>query len=216
MEMGRIELPCGADGAPFEERAVPRFTLLIRAAKLIAAAGEFVCVIRDVSENGVSLRGFHPLPEGGPHWLELQSGERHAIAPIWSRGTEAGFAFAGPVDIAALIAEVGHFPKRRLRLGIGFPAELGFIGGRARAEVVNLSQQGARIACDALLALDQPVRLCSDLTPDVEARVRWRADRDYGLVFDDTFSLSQLALFAAAIQCPGLLAPPIRAAAARR
>jgi hypothetical protein len=216
MEQGRIILPHEADPEPCEERVAPRFTLLIRAAKLVAPGGEFICVIRDVSESGISLRGFHMLPGDGPQWLELQSGERNEIEPVWNRGLEAGYRFVNAVEVAALVAEAGRFPKRQLRLNIAFPIELALIGGRFRAEAVNLSQQGARITCDALLAIDQPVRLCSGILPEVRARVRWRRDREYGLVFDDTFSLSQLAIFAAGAQAPELLEAPPSGAALRR
>jgi hypothetical protein len=216
MELSRIELPAEAQAPSCEERDAPRFTLLIRAAKLISSQGEFVCVIRDVSQTGVSLRGFHTLPAGDAQWLELQTGERYAIAPVWARGFEAGFRFVHAVEVSALVAEAGRFPKRRLRLGINFEVELAFLGGRVRAQVVNLSQQGARIECDALLAIDQPLRLCSGPMPEVRARVRWRQGREYGLVFDDTFSLSQLAVFSAGAQCPALLTAPACGAAQRR
>ncbi|MFA9200411.1 MAG: PilZ domain-containing protein [Cypionkella sp.] len=206
MEQGRIGVSPAIDGAPGEERAAPRFTLLIRAAKLIAREGEFVAVIRDVSESGISLRGFHRLPAGAPLALELQTGERHALEMVWERGFEAGFRFTGPVDIVRLIAEAGRYPKRQLRLNLGFAVELALLGRRARASVVNISQQGARIASDELLAIAQPLRIVSDTFPEVRARVRWRKDGEYGVAFDDTFSLAQLAQFACALQAPELIA----------
>lgn len=208
MKLERIEGPSEAEATAREEREAPRFTLLIRSAKLVASQGEFVCVIRDVSHTGVSLRGFHVLPLEGPLWLELQTGERYALLPVWSRGFEAAFRFVHAVDVSALVAEAGRFPRRQLRLNIRFSVELAFLGGRVRATVANLSQQGARIECDALLAIDQPLRLCSGPMPEVRARIRWRRGREYGLVFDDTFSLSQLAVFAAGAQYPALLAAP--------
>jgi hypothetical protein len=216
MEQRRIDVPQEAAPLPCEEREAPRFTLLIRAAKLIARHGEFICVIRDVSETGVSLRGFHVLPVGGEQWLELQTGERLAIEPVWSRGHEAGFRFIEAVEVARLVAEAGRYPKRRLRLNLALDAELASPAGRVRARILNLSQQGARVECDALLAIDQPVRLCSGLLPEVRARVRWRDKREYGLVFDDTFSLNQLAVIAAGAQSPAILAPPACASSLRR
>lgn len=216
MEQGRIELPHEPAGAPCEDRAAPRFTLLIRAAKLIAPSGEFIAVIRDVSENGISLRGFHPLPAGESLTLELQTGERHRIEPVWDRGNEAGYRFLDQVDIVRLIAEAGRFPKRQLRLNITFPVELAFLGRRVAAEVVNVSQQGARIECGELLAIDQPLRIVSEILPEVRARVRWRKGDVHGLVFDDTFSLNQLALFAAGAQDPRLVEAPRCAALLRR
>jgi hypothetical protein len=216
MKLERICMPDETAPPPSEERDAPRFTLLIRAAKLVAPEGELVCVIRDVSETGVSLRGFHVLPATGELRLELRTGERIALEPVWSRGFEAGFRFLDTVEVGALVAEAGRFPKRQLRLNMAFDVELAFLGGRVRARVLNLSQQGARIACDSLLAIEQPLRLCSGPLPEVRARVRWRRNREYGLAFDDTFSLSQLALFAAASQCPALLADSATTAAMRR
>ena len=216
MEQSRIVVPQGAASEPCEERAAPRFTLLIRAAKLVAPAGEFVCVIRDVSESGISLRGFHALPCGNRLELELQTGERHRVESVWQRGNEAGFRFLDPVDIDRLVAEAGRYPKRQLRLNLAFSAELLFLGRRVAAEVVNMSQQGARIACTELLAIDQPLRMTAPALGEVRARVRWRRDGECGVVFDDTFSLAQLAAFAARLQDPGLLQPADCAAASRR
>jgi hypothetical protein len=216
MEQGRIELPREAAGELCEDRAAPRFTLLIRAAKLIAPAGQFVVVIRDVSEKGISLRGFHALPGEAPLALELRTGERHRLEKIWERGGEAGFQFVDPVDIVRLIAEAGRFPKRQLRLDIEFPVEVVLLGRRVPGEVVNISQQGARINCSERLAIAQPLRIMSDIFPEVRARVRWRKDGQYGVAFDDTFGLGQLAEFACAAQSPELLAEQVRAAGRHR
>lgn len=220
MEHGRIEVPLAAEVGTCEERAAPRFTLLIRAAKLIAPQGEFLCVIRDVSETGISLRGFHAMPAAGPLALELQTGERFGIEQVWSRGTEAGYRFLDAVEIDRLVADAGAFPKRKLRLAIAFPVRLGFLGREVDAEVINISQQGAMIRSATRLALAQPLRVISDILPEVRARVRWRRDAsgggEYGLVFDDTFSLGQLALFAAGAQAPELLVETSEGAAQRR
>lgn len=216
MDERPIEVPRQADGNPCEGRAAPRYTLLIRAAKLISPQGEFICVIRDVSETGISLRGFHELPSQEPFTLELQTGEHLALQPVWARGNEAGFRFPAPIDVGRLVAEVGQFPKRKIRLGIPFPAELVVLGQKVPAQIVNLSQQGAKVRSIARLALAQPLRVVSRFMPEVRARVRWRRDAaegaEYGLVFDDTFSLSQIALFAAAVQAPQLAGIPAQAA----
>lgn len=216
MQQGRIELPDEAVATAGEDRTAPRFTLLIRVAKLVSERGEFIVVIRDVSDSGISLRGFHPLPAEGPLTLELQTGERHAIEPVWGRGNEAGFRFTGDVDIIRLIAEAGRYPKRQLRLEIGFEVELALLGRRIPATVCNISQQGARIACTERLAIAQPLRIVSDFLPEVRAKVRWRKDATYGLAFDDTFSLNELAVFAAGAQDPALLAEAHCGAALRR
>lgn len=215
MEEGPTVRPTAA-ATPCEERVAPRFTLLIRAAKLIDPHGEFICVIRDVSATGVSLRGFHALPDREAQELELQTGERYAIDRVWHRGAEAGYSFRDAVEVADLIAESGPFPKRQLRLELSASVRISTGGLAMEADLTNLSQQGARIECDWLFALDQPLRLSSPLVPELVARVRWREGRTYGVVFDDTFNLRELAILAARLQNPALLADPLCASAQRR
>ena len=42
-------------------------------------------------------------------------------------------------------------------------------------------------------------------TGEVRAKVRWRRERQYGVVFDDTFTLGEFARLAALLQAPALL-----------
>ena len=76
-----------------EQRGAPRYTSLIRAAKLVCGQGEFVCVIRDVSATGVSLRTFHRLPTDEAIALELQNGESYELELVRSEGFEASYRF---------------------------------------------------------------------------------------------------------------------------
>ncbi|MEE4154894.1 MAG: PilZ domain-containing protein [Erythrobacter sp.] len=198
-----------ADAAAIEPRKAPRFTLLIRAAKLVTPQGEFVCVIRDVSETGVSIRLFHDLPGGEPVELHLPAGNAYELRNVWLKGREAGFEFVETVDVARFINEAGAFPKRGLRLGLCFPVRIASLTQSCEGFVENLSQQGARISCDALFAIDQNLRIeCTDPEigfGEVRAKVRWRRDKEYGVVFDDTTSLSDFARLAARLQCPDVL-----------
>lgn len=192
-----------------EQRAAPRFTLLIRAAKLICELGEFVCVIRDVSESGVSVRLFHPLPPGEHFNLQMPAGAVYPITLVWDRGTEAGFRFDAPVPVELLVHEASIYPKRGLRLGVSFPVTVTTLTQRCNAMVGNLSQQGALLECEALFAIDQNLRIESadkaQGFKETRAKVRWRRGTRYGLVFDDTFTLGDFAKLAARLQAPELL-----------
>jgi hypothetical protein len=191
-------------------RAAPRFTLLIRAAKLVCSKGEFVCVIRDVSETGMSVRLFHRLPSGGPYELHMPGGAIYEMRDVWERDNEAGFEFTRPIDVARLISEAGQYPKRGLRLDLVFPITIRTLTQQCEGVIENVSQQGARFECDGLFAIDQSIRIeGSGITGafrrEVRAKVRWRRDRHYGVVFDDTFTLGDFARLAAQLQEPGLL-----------
>lgn len=196
-------------GPGAEQRAAPRVTLLIRAAKLVSGQGEFVCVIRDVSETGISVRLFHALPGCQDFALHMPAGAIYEISRVWERGNEAGFTFGQPVAVEKLVNESSDYPKRGLRLGLCFPVTVHMLAGSFEAVVENLSQQGARLSCDRLLAIDQTVRLAlpdgSAKPREVRAKVRWRRDKHYGVVFDDTFTLGEFARLAALLQAPALL-----------
>lgn len=189
-----------------EQRAAARYISLIRAAKLVAEAGEFVCVVRDVSQTGVKVKTFHPMPDDGqPVALELQNGERFSLRPVRQGEGEASYAFARPVAVERLIREHWSHPKRPFRVNVDFAARLAASCGSHDAKVVNLSQQGARVITDARLAVYQLVRITAPGLPEIRAKVRWHRGGEYGLVFEDTFALPQFARLAALIQAPALL-----------
>ena len=199
----------GADSEPVsdptDQRAAPRYTSLIRSAKLVCSQGEFLCVIRDVSSTGISLRTFHALPSERVIALELQNAETYEIKEVRRNGLEASYQFDRPVTVERLIHETWNFPKRQLRLNIAIPLELSSLTDSGTAETINLSQQGARVACDAGFAIDQTIRVTGPSFPETRAKVRWRKDGHYGLVFENTFSLREFSLMSAAVQCPALL-----------
>ena len=186
-------------------RRTPRMALLMRMAKLVSAQGEFVCVVRDVSLQGISIRMFHALPSCDLFTLELQTGNCYDIRKVWVRDRDAGFEFAQAVDLQKIIQETGTYPKRAMRLAICLPITFATRQARRSGTILNLSQQGARIESDALLAIDETICLEGHDLGDVHAKVRWRKGREYGLVFDDTFSLQDFARLAARLQAPGLL-----------
>lgn len=191
--------------ADADQRAAPRFTSLIRAAKLICGQGEFVCVVRDVSGAGVRVRCFHTVPSGDAMALQLQNGDIFEIHRVRGEGNEASFQFAIEVPKEKLVQEHSLFPRRPLRLNLAIPLSLRLASGQVPATTENLSQQGCRIEAAAPLALGQSAIIESQYLPGIRAKVRWRGDGSYGLVFDDTFTLSDFAVLAARLQCPALV-----------
>lgn len=187
-------------------RAAPRFVSLIRAAKLVTPDGEFVCVVRDVSQTGIKVKTFHPLPPGRVQMaLELQNGERFELRLVRAGEGEASFVFTHGVAIERLIREHWSHPRRQFRLSLRLPVRLHAGGAEWEAEIGNISQQGARLTADARFARDQMLRIVAPDFPETHAKVRWRRGDAYGVVFEETFSLSGIARLAAQIQCPELL-----------
>ena len=188
-----------ADTAGSELRGSERFALLIRPAKIICGRFEYPCVMRDVSESGVSVRLFHPLGEHQDWAIEMLSGERLAIEPVWTEGLAAGFRFAKAVDLDQILVNAGPYPNRPVRLAMNVPAIIEHAGGKSHVTLLNISQQGARLKATDYLALGQMVVLQSDCLPRIHAKVRWRKDEQYGVVFEETFKLAELSALAVRI-----------------
>lgn len=188
-------------GRNFEElRDAPRFSLLIRSAKLVCESGEYLCVVRDISATGARLRLFHEPPPERHVFLELANGDRHVMEMVWAADGHAGFRIAQPIDVNAFLVEPSPYPKRPIRLRLQRPAVLTVAGVSHPATLVDLSQKGARIAADCHLAVSQQVTLDIAGVGAIPAKVRWRGQGGYGLVLEQTFRLDELASFAFDLQ----------------
>jgi PilZ domain-containing protein len=181
-------------------REAPRFSLLIRSAKLVCESGEYLCVVRDISATGARLRLFHEPPPERHVFLELSNGDRHVMERMWVADGHAGFRIAQPIDVNAFLVEPSPFPKRPIRLRIQRAAVLTVGGVRHSATLIDLSQKGARISADCHLAVSQQITLDIPGIGAIPAKVRWRGKDGYGLVLEHTFRLDELASFAFDIQ----------------
>lgn len=178
---------------PAEQREGPRINLLIRPAKLVTPAGEFLCVMRDVSAGGCKVHLFHALPDAPAMVLELGNGDRYDVEPVWVRGDKAGLRFVDIVPVEYLLNEEGVFRKRPVRIRVCVPALV--VAGRDACPVTlrDISQQGARAEGDAAVVVDQRVRLEIRGIPNVVAKVRWKRAGALGFVFEETYRLDELA-----------------------
>ncbi len=183
-----------------DQRGTPRFVLLIRAAKLVTSGGEYLCIVRDVSETGLKVRTFCPLPRDAQMVLELPNGDTYSVRKIWENCDNAGFRFTGDVDLVTLLGDNTDRKKRPVRLKLALPATLHTLHGARDVLFRDISQQGGCIECFTRLAVDEQVRLESPQLPPIICKVRWRREHLYGLVFDQTFQFDQLARLMASAQ----------------
>lgn len=177
-----------------EKRVQPRFALLLRSAKLVGPRGEFLCIVRDVSESGAKLRLFHPVVDNDNLSLEIATGERFTVEKVWEREGEAGVRFVDTIDVMRFVSEGGPFPKRPVRMRMNHAATLHYAGNSTAATICDLSRQGAKIESSERLAIGQTLRIEGDRLPEFEATVCWRRHPAYGLVFRQLMSMEELAL----------------------
>ena len=185
------------------QRGTERFRLLLRVAKLRTANGEFLCVLRDISDQGLKVRIFHEIPMDELCELELGGGAVFRVRRVWQHSGHAGFRFTdSPILIDRLIEDAGPFPKRHIRLRLNRPVPiLLFADGLTNpAQLYDISQHGAALMLERRLAIGQLVRIEAAHLPLLDARVRWRRGKLHGLVFQEGFRLDALAELAGRIQ----------------
>lgn len=185
---------------PVDGRGAKRSSLMLRAAKLLGENGEYVCLIRDVSETGTKLRLFHAPPPETHLFLELANGDRHAMERVWHRDDHAGFRFSCSIDVERFIREEAGFPRRPLRLRLHHAARVTIEGAEGDVQLVDMSQHGACMAAGRRLAIGQKLRLDVEGIPARVGFVRWRRDDRHGLVFQQAFRLDELARYALGLQ----------------
>lgn len=190
-------------GAPpgLEHRSAPRYALLIRTAKIVADGREFLCIIRDASATGLKIRLFSELPHAQELVVELVTGDRYPVDLVWQADDYAGLRFKQEIDIERLLDESkGTYPKRQVRVQIAIGGVLHSGGEAVPVSFRNLSQQGACIDSEKWLLMNELVRIETGVTPPLYAKVRWRSHPRYGLIFEHTFRLEELARISAPLQ----------------
>lgn len=177
-----------------ELRVAPRFTLLVRTAKLVADGREYLCVLRDVSATGCKVRLFHPVPVHTVLALETANGENFPMELMWERDDHAGFRFFEEVDVNRLIDDNrGQYPKRQIRMKVEREAVVHANNQTYPVHLRDISQQGACVEMPERLMMRQSLKLEVPGFPIIYAKVCWRQMPRHGLVFEKGFLLEEMA-----------------------
>jgi hypothetical protein len=108
-----------------------------------------------------------------------------------------GLRFRDRVNVHRLIEMPAPFNRRPIRVRLSVAGAIGLGEDAAPCTIRDLSQHGAKVACERGFALDQRVCLAASGMPKVAGKVRWRKDNHVGLAFETTFQLGELALIVA-------------------
>lgn len=181
------------ENAANDRRSQPRLALLLRSGKLVGPRGEFLCIVRDLSESGARLRLFHPLVDETDLSLEIVNRQRFIVEKVWEDADEAGFRFVDDINLRGFLSGTGPFPKRPLRIHLHHLATLKYAGRVTAAVIHDLSREGVRIQTSEHLAISQNIRIESEHLPIFEATVRWRRHPFYGLSLHHVMTLEDLA-----------------------
>lgn len=179
---------------------------MLRTAKVVCETGEYLCLIRELSQIGLSLKFLHEAPGDHRLILQLTNGLTYPIERVWTGRQQAGYRFASEIDPAEFVSEATPHEVRPVRLSLSAPAII--TDGRVVTNVTlkDLSREGAQFESDAAHPVGTLVSFEVFGLPQRLGEVRWKNDELYGMRFQHPLTLQQLADAALDLQ-PLVVAP---------
>ncbi|MEM7689804.1 MAG: PilZ domain-containing protein [Pseudomonadota bacterium] len=178
---------------------------MLRSAKVVCQSGEYICLVRDVSDTGVLLSYLHDVPTEPRIILSLGNGQTYPIQRIWSGDTQAGYRFAGSMSLEEFLHEKTPFTLRPVRLTIAASARVIDGSEKHDARLRDMSTHGASFDCGlatkAVAATPIPtgrrVTFQAHSMRPHGGQIVWheRSEKGwrYGLQFESPLTLRQLA-----------------------
>lgn len=196
-----MALPMNEDAArwpPIERRSGPRQHLVYRVAKLVGENREILCLMRNISRRGISVRIFSAVDLPGRLALELAGGRAEPIIKVWQRGDICAFRFCRDIAIGEFLNPPVPFPvKRGLRLAVRQAVTVKAGEAVLSAILSDISVQGAQIAVAWGLVQGEEVELTIPGLARRKAVVRWVKPGSAGLNFRSPVGYAQLAEWSA-------------------
>jgi len=180
-----------------ERRRHERKLALLRVAVLHAGGVSDICVVRNVSSNGLSARIYRKLTTDEPVEIEFRSGELLAGTVVWEHERDVGIVFPDPIDVVAVLSSscVSEVTKRRAlpRIGIECSGRLSTGLESVVATLRDISQGGASLALEKPMTGLSNVQLFLPDLPPIAGAVRWTSGQNVGVSFNGCIAFEQLA-----------------------
>ena len=182
---------------PVERRRQIRQLALLRVALLHAGGVSDICVVRNISQKGLSARVYRKLTAGDHVQVEFRSGELLSGSVVWEKEFDIGIVFPQPIDVAHVLANrPSSQPKKRRALPRIAVASAGKLSNGLQSIDVTLrdiSQAGANLEVRRHGLSFRNVQLSLPALPPIGAVVRWTAGSSLGLSFNECLSFETLA-----------------------
>lgn len=176
-----------------ERRAGERHRTLFRVGTLLTDSQRELCVIRNVSAGGLSIRFYSPLSAGERVTVELKNGQPVSGVIGWVKGDQAGLQSDQPIDVAALLTNDARDSRPRMpRIRTDVIARVRLGACSHRVQVRDISQGGLKVNLDtAMSPKDQVIVLLPGL-PATPGVVSWVAEDGAGISFNSPIALDDL------------------------
>ena len=193
----RIHVSSAGVGSPPERRRQIRQLALLRVALLHAGGISDLCVVRNVSPNGLSARVYRKLSPGDQVEIEFRSGELLAGSVVWEEEYDVGIVFPRPIDVAQVLASrvSAQTVKRRAlpRILVDCAGQLSNGLRSVEVRLRDISQGGASLVTPTPVTGLGRVRLSLPDLPPIAGVVRWTSGANLGVSFNECLAFEMLA-----------------------
>lgn len=184
----------------FAERSQRTLTILIVARVVLQNGKEGLGRVRNISETGLMLETAMPLRVGDDLSVELRSRQVLSGAVVWVQDGRVGVHLHERIDISKIVAALPQAARslrrfsqpRAPRIAANCHIEAQVDGQRLLAELIDISQGGAKVVLPRLMRREERVVLMVPGLPLKLALVRWTADGETGLSFAEPLHFSTL------------------------
>lgn len=185
-----------------ERRRDQRHMSVLRIGKISLYGREQLCLIRNISNGGLMAHVYCEMAAGDPVQIEIKNGHTITGKVVWFDAMRAGIAFDDAIDVLHFLAnEQEELMKDQVPRSPRIPVQVRALVRRGSdhgyAEVVDLSQGGAKVAPANVLMPDDDVVLMIPGLPATAASVRWQRDEHAGLAFHQLMPFETLATWVA-------------------
>ena len=180
-----------------ERRRSVRHAAVNQVAKIRLASGrEELCLLKDISAEGVRAEVYVAIENGAAIDVELRTAHTAKGRVVWTANGEIGVAFDASIPTAAMLAhcsfeEGGNLRPPRLRVALRGLLRIG--AATRMANIANISLAGLQIETA------EPLRVgtaCSIALPGLPARpasVCWCREGNAGLMLVEPFDYATFA-----------------------
>lgn len=149
-----IAAPGGLAESPIDQRAAPRLRTLFTIGKMGRGGREHVCLVRNMSDNGIGIEHSEELTVGEKLVIEMRGFAPTSAIVRWIDGAKAGLEFAdqaGPI-LPGRPVELDDKALRSPRFAFDCGGVLQIDGERIAVRTIDLALGGAKLA----VAFDGP------------------------------------------------------------
>lgn len=203
MFFSRAKTKASAVGVHERRRSIRHATVMQIAKLRLASGEEELCLLRDVSPEGLKAEIYIDIAVGERLEIELRTGHRVSGAVAWTDGRMTGVVFDEVVPMSAMLAHCSFDDRlgklRPPRLIVDMPGKMRIDFVEQDVRIGNISQAGLQIDAPEPL---QPGTPCAITLPGLSPRpatIRWCRDGQAGLLLGVPFDYIAFANWRSAL-----------------